>query len=188
MCNIGQHHISHANHWLHFSEIIFPTDAKMSNVVKLTHWGRHKWPPFSRRHFQMHFLEWICMDFDYIFTEICSEGFNYQYHSIGSAIGLAPARRQANIWTYDEEICWRIYASLGLNELIVSCYNQACVNGTSNPSGLHLPIHTRSLQLWLQTPPEPGWIPWAWPMLPQLRGTHTNKIHISQVCFHMKGN
>ena len=23
----------------------------------LTHWGRDKWPPFSRRHFQMHFLE-----------------------------------------------------------------------------------------------------------------------------------
>ena len=23
-----------------------------------------KWPPFSRRHFQMHFLEWKCMNFD----------------------------------------------------------------------------------------------------------------------------
>ena len=23
----------------------------------LTHWGWNKWPPFSRRHFQMHFLE-----------------------------------------------------------------------------------------------------------------------------------
>ena len=23
-----------------------------------THWGRHKWPPFSRRHFQIQFLEW----------------------------------------------------------------------------------------------------------------------------------
>ena len=30
----------------------------------LTHWGRDKWPPFSRRHFQMHFLEWKCINFD----------------------------------------------------------------------------------------------------------------------------
>ena len=29
-----------------------------------THWGRDKWPPFSRRHFQMHFLEWKCIDCD----------------------------------------------------------------------------------------------------------------------------
>ena len=28
------------------------------------HWGRDKWPPFSRRHFQMHFLEWKCINFD----------------------------------------------------------------------------------------------------------------------------
>ena len=29
----------------------------------LTHWGRDKWPPFSRRHFQMHFLQWKYMNF-----------------------------------------------------------------------------------------------------------------------------
>ena len=34
----------------------------------LTHWGRDKWPPFSRRHFQMHFLEWKCINFDWDFT------------------------------------------------------------------------------------------------------------------------
>ena len=27
---------------------------------------------FSRRHFQMHFLEWNCMSFDQFFTEVCS--------------------------------------------------------------------------------------------------------------------
>ena len=31
-----------------------------------------KWPPFSRRHFQMDFLEWKCMNFDSHFTEVCS--------------------------------------------------------------------------------------------------------------------
>ena len=44
--------------------------ASMSKY--LTHWGRDKWPPFSRRHFQMDFLEWKCMNFDLHFTEICS--------------------------------------------------------------------------------------------------------------------
>ena len=32
------------------------------NIV-LAHWGRDKWTPFSRRHFQMHFLEWKCINF-----------------------------------------------------------------------------------------------------------------------------
>ena len=30
----------------------------------LSHWGREQWTPFSRRHFQMHFLQWKCMNFD----------------------------------------------------------------------------------------------------------------------------
>ena len=30
----------------------------------ITHWGQDKRPPFSRRHFQMHFLEWKCINFD----------------------------------------------------------------------------------------------------------------------------
>ena len=40
----------------------------------LTHWGWDKWLPFSRRHFQMHFLEWKCIIF--YFTEVCSQGSN----------------------------------------------------------------------------------------------------------------
>ena len=31
-----------------------------------------KWLPFSRRHFQMHFLGWKCMNSDWNFTEVCS--------------------------------------------------------------------------------------------------------------------
>ena len=37
-----------------------------------THWAETKWPPFSRRHFQMHFLGWKCMNFTSDFTEVCS--------------------------------------------------------------------------------------------------------------------
>ena len=35
------------------------------------------------------------------FTEVCSQGSNWQYPSIGSVNGLAPSRRQAIIWTND---------------------------------------------------------------------------------------
>ena len=39
---------------------------------------------------------------------------------IGSDKGMAANRRQAIIWTNDGLVYWRIYASLGLNELITS--------------------------------------------------------------------
>ena len=32
-----------------------------------------KWRPLTR-HFQLHFLEWKCMNFDQVFTEVCSTG------------------------------------------------------------------------------------------------------------------
>ena len=34
------------------------------------------WPPFSRRHFEMHFLEWKYINYDCDFTEVCSQGSN----------------------------------------------------------------------------------------------------------------
>ena len=69
----------------------------------LTHWGRDKWPPFSKLYFQMHFREWKCMNFGWYFTEVCSKGPNWQYPSIGSDNGLAPARWKGIIWTIDEK-------------------------------------------------------------------------------------
>ena len=36
---------------------------------QLTHRGREKWPLFSRRHFQVHFLEWKCLNTDWNFTK-----------------------------------------------------------------------------------------------------------------------
>ena len=32
------------------------------NFLSLTHCGRDKWTPFGRRHFQVHFLEWKCLN------------------------------------------------------------------------------------------------------------------------------
>ena len=42
-------------------------------IYRLTHIeAETKWPPFRRRHFQMHFPEWKYLNFDSNFTEICS--------------------------------------------------------------------------------------------------------------------
>ena len=37
-----------------------------------------KWPPFCRRHFQMHFLQWKTLCSDPNFTEVCSRVSNLQ--------------------------------------------------------------------------------------------------------------
>ena len=84
---------------------------------KLTYWGRDKFAPFCRQHFQMHFLEWKCMSFALNLPEVCSLGSNWQYSSIGSDNGLAPTRWQVIIWTNGGLVHWRIYASLSLNGL-----------------------------------------------------------------------
>ena len=34
--------------------------------------AKTRWPSFSRRHFQMHFIEWRCLNFAWYFTEVCS--------------------------------------------------------------------------------------------------------------------
>ena len=38
--------------------------ASITSIFILTHRDRGKWPPFTRRHFQMHLLEWKCINFD----------------------------------------------------------------------------------------------------------------------------
>ena len=74
-----------------------------------------KQTPFCRRHFQVHFLEWKCIDFDQNFTEIYSQGFNQQHYGNGSDNGLLFGQHQAIIWTNDDYFT-DIYASLSLNE------------------------------------------------------------------------
>ena len=43
---------------------LIPLSDILFYLWQLTHWGRDKCPTFSRRHFQMHFLEWKCINFD----------------------------------------------------------------------------------------------------------------------------
>ena len=70
-----------------------------------------KWPPFRRRHFQIHFLEWKVWYFDSNFTEVCSKGSNWQEVSIGSGDGLALNRWQAITWSNADPVHWCIYVA-----------------------------------------------------------------------------
>ena len=65
----------------------------------------------------MHFREWKILYFDCNFTDVCSQGSNWQSSSIGLDNGLAPNRWQAIIWTNADPINWRIYATPGGDEL-----------------------------------------------------------------------
>ena len=66
------------------------------------HWGRDKWATFGRRRFQVHFLK-------------KKNEIHWQIASTGSDNILAPKKQPA--FTDGGLCCWRIYASLGLNEL-----------------------------------------------------------------------
>ena len=57
------------------------------------------------------------MSFDWKFAEVCSQGSNWQYASIGLNNGFAPNRRPAIIWTNNDLDYWRRYASLDVNDL-----------------------------------------------------------------------
>ena len=76
--------------------------------MALTHWGRHKMAAnFADDMFKCIFLNenvwiWIIISLKFV-----PKG----------PINNIPIRRQANVWTNDDFVCWRIYAALGLNEL-----------------------------------------------------------------------
>ena len=44
--------------------------------ISLHNEAETKWPPICRRYFQMQFLEWNCMNFDYDFTDVYSQVSN----------------------------------------------------------------------------------------------------------------
>ena len=90
------------NYWGGQMQLIF------FNAWRLGQDGRH----FDRHHFEMHFLEWIYMNFDSYFTDICSNWSNWQYSSTGSDNGLVLGRQRAIFLTNDGLIHWWIYAFL----------------------------------------------------------------------------
>ena len=52
----------------------------------------------------MNLRQWKYINFDWNFSEVCSQGSNYQYPSTGSDNNLVPARRLAIIWTNDSKL------------------------------------------------------------------------------------
>ena len=108
---------------------------------------------FCRQHVQMHFLEWKYLNYDENFIEVCSQGSNWQYASIGSDNGSAPNRRQAIIWTNDDLGYRCINASLGLTELTLNVRAPSYLGLTRSISWLLMP--------WLLTSPGHQQ-PWYW--------------------------
>ena len=49
--------------------------------------------------------------FDSNFIPVCFQGFSKPYPYIGTDNGFAPIRRQIIIWTNDDTVHWRTYAS-----------------------------------------------------------------------------
>ena len=80
-----------------------------------------RWPPFSW-HYQTHFFNesvWILTKISLKFVPM---GPIYNIPALVLIMALAPTRRQAIIWTNDGLVYWRIYAPLGLNELMRMSY------------------------------------------------------------------
>ena len=104
----------------------------------------------GRRHFQMHFPEWIWWNSDSNFTEICFQEFNSQYPIIGSGNGLAPSRRQAITWTNDGPVHWRIYVGdeLIFHDSIFSWQHGTC---SSLSWSLSVWIYNFWVMLWYVT-------------------------------------
>ena len=76
-----------------------------------------------RRYFQMHFRELKPLNHKYNIIEICSlscTDYKWQYFNTGSGNSLKLTRRQAITWANKSWIFWCIYASLGLEESLVS--------------------------------------------------------------------
>ena len=98
-CNLYTHILQKILHW-HWA-IVWKICA---NSISTRHYHievETKWLPFSRRHFQMHFHEWKCMNL----TEIVRLNWNL-FLSCKLTIfhhwlrfGLVSTRRQSIIWT-----------------------------------------------------------------------------------------
>ena len=88
---------------------------QLSHVVpmyQLIHWGQAKMAAISRRHFQIYFPEWKCINFDWDFTGVCSQG------PINNIPALVPI------------MAWRPSVHKPLSELMmVSLVTHVCVTG-----------------------------------------------------------
>ena len=90
-------------------------------------YGRH----FTDNIFRCIFVNEV-LYFDSNFTEICSQGSNWQLPSTGSDNGLASNRRQAIIWTSADPIDWLVYVALRGDELTEGWENSPLILPTAS--------------------------------------------------------
>ena len=104
-----------------------------------------KWPPFCRRHFQIHLHEEQNLNFDSNFIKVCSWASNKHWAIIGSENFSESNKRQAIIWNNDGIAYKQIYdPSLSLDEFNYSSwmlwfwsYNIVVIHLPIYPSQLH---------------------------------------------------
>ena len=84
-------------------------------LASLTHWGRYKMDAISQTTFSSAFLEWRCLNSDRKFhwSVFLRVQLTIFHHWFGLWFGAVQAPSH-----YLNQVYWRIYASLGLNELI----------------------------------------------------------------------
>ena len=85
-----------------------------------------KWPPFSRPHFQMHFREWKIYRFRVRFqwNLFPRVQLTISQHWFRWWLGAGQATSHyLNQWWL---VCWRIYASPGVNELTRNVFTFPC--------------------------------------------------------------
>ena len=115
----------------HLAELCFNTEYKAKCI------------PFSRWHFQIHFLEWKCMSLIQISLNFVPKG---PINNIPALFQIMAWCRQATSHYLKQwwSVYWHIYAPLSLNELMrhrtkslalsKSCINTPCLS-------VHLSIH-----------------------------------------------
>ena len=109
-----------------------------NGIGHLTHWGRDKMAATSQMTLSIAFSWMKMLEFRLNFHWSLFLRVQLKYSTIGSDNGLAPSRRQAIIWTNGGIVYWRIYASLGLNELMILLFTfpspnlSRCPNLTSS--------------------------------------------------------
>ena len=84
---------------------------------------------YFRRHFQMHFLQWLCMKISLKFVP------KVRINNIPALV-----QRQAVIWTNDGLCCRGMYTTLGLNVLNYPSYSFNISQTNNNRSG-HFECH-----------------------------------------------
>ena len=94
----------------------------ITQLVLDRHLPLDKMAAISQTTFSNTFLWMKSLYFDSDFIEVCLQGTNWQWYSIGSGNGLMPNGRQAITWTYADPVHCCVYAALGVDELTLFYY------------------------------------------------------------------